>query len=155
MRLQGQPVGPKTLAQLKTIRAQTQLPFIVKGIMTVDEAKMCCEAGADCIVVSNHGGRVLDGCPGGADVLPEIAYALDGQIPILADGCVRSGVDALKLMALGANGVLVGRPLCWGAYGGGSQGVATVLQTYTQQLYQAMIMTGCPDLASIDGNILY
>ena len=67
----------------------------------------------------------------------------------------RSGVDALKLMALGANGVLVGRPLCWGAYGGGSQGVATVLQTYTQQLYQAMIMTGCPDLASIDGNILY
>lgn len=155
MRLQGQPVGPKTLAQLKTIRAQTQLPFIVKGIMTVDEAKMCCEAGADCIVVSNHGGRVLDGCPGGADVLPEIAYALDGQIPILADGCVRSGVDALKLMALGANGVLVGRPLCWGAYGGGSQGVATVLQTYTQQLYQAMIMTGCPDLASIDGKILY
>ena len=91
----------------------------------------------------------------GADVLPEIAYALDGQIPILADGCVRSGVDALKLMALGANGVLVGRPLCWGAYGGGSQGVATVLQTYTQQLYQAMIMTGCPDLSSIDGNILY
>lgn len=155
MRLQGQPVGPKTLAQLKAIRAETALPFVVKGIMTVDEAELCAEAGADCIVVSNHGGRVLDGCPGAADVLPEIAYALGGKLTILADGCVRSGVDALKLLALGAQGVLVGRPLCWGAYADGAAGVAAVLQAYTDQLYQAMIMTGCASLEEIDGKVLF
>ena len=82
--------------------------------MTVDEAKMCCEAGADCIVVSNHGGRVLDGCPGGADVLPEIAYAWTAD-PHPGGRLRAQRRGRLKLMALGANGVLVGRPLCWGA----------------------------------------
>lgn len=155
MRLHGQPVEPKTLEQLRAIRAETRLPFVVKGVMTPDEAQLCYEAGADCIVVSNHGGRVLDGCPGVADVLPEIAYALEGKLTILADGCVRSGVDALKLMALGAQGVLVGRPLCWGAYADVAGGVAAVIKTYTDQLYQAMIMTGCPTLQDIDGRVLY
>lgn len=156
MRLQGQAVEPKTVDQLKAIRKETKLPFIIKGVMTADEALLCLEAGADCIVVSNHGGRVLDGCPGAADVLPEIAHALAGcRMTILADGCVRSGVDALKLMALGAQGVLVGRPLCWGAYAAGAEGVATVLKTYTDQLYQAMIMTGCPTLADIGPKVLY
>ncbi|MEA5058544.1 MAG: alpha-hydroxy-acid oxidizing protein [Candidatus Pelethousia sp.] len=155
MRLHGQPVGPKTVEQLKAIRGRTKLPFVIKGVMTVDEALLCREAGADCIVVSNHGGRVLDGCPGAADVLADIACALDGKLTILADGCVRSGVDALKLMALGAQGVLVGRPLCWGAFADGAQGVATVIKTYTDQLYQAMIMTGCPSLQDIGLDVLY
>ncbi len=155
MALQGQPVGPKSLDQLAAIRSRTSLPFVVKGIMTPDEALLCLAAGADCIVVSNHGGRVLDGCPGVAEVLPWIADALGGQVPILADGCVRSGVDALKLLGLGAQGVLVGRPLCWGAFGAGAEGVAATLQTYTQQLYQAMIMTGCASLGEISRNIIF
>lgn len=156
MRLQGQPVGPKTVEQIAALRKETKLPFIVKGIMTADEAQLCYEAGADCIVVSNHGGRVLDGCPGTAQVLPKIAQALSGKaMTILADGCVRSGVDALKLMALGAQGVLVGRPLCWGAYADGASGVASVLKTYTDQLYQAMIMTGCATVEDIGPKVLY
>lgn len=155
MRLQGQPVEPKTVEQLKAVRALTKLPFIVKGIMTADEALLCQEAGADCIVVSNHGGRVLDGCPGVAEALPAIAKAIAGKLTILADGCVRSGVDALKLLALGAEGVLVGRPLCWGAYADGANGVTTVLKTYTEQLYQAMIMTGCAALADIGERVAY
>ena len=155
MRLNNQAVSPKTADELKYLKEKAGLPFIVKGVMTEEEAVLCADAGVDCIVVSNHGGRVLDGCPGVAEVLPEIAYALGGGLTLLADGAVRSGVDALKLMALGANGVLVGRPLCWGAFGGGAEGVATFLKTYTSQLYQAMIMTGCADVASIDERVLY
>ncbi len=155
MKLKGQPVGPKSVAQLKQIRAFVpSVPLIIKGIMTVDDAVRCAEAGMDCIVVSNHGGRVLDGTPGVAEVLPDIAREVKGRMTILADGAVRSGVDALKLLALGADGVLVGRPLCWGAYGGGIEGVATVIKTYTTQLLQAMIMTGCKDLSSIHAGIL-
>ena len=132
------------------------MPFTINGIMTEDEARLCADAGVDCIVVSNHGGRVLDGCPGVAETLPEIAYALsDSPMTILADGSVRSGVDALKLMALGAKGVLVGRPLCWGAFGGGAEGVETFISTYTKQLYQAMIMTGCASLDAINENVLF
>jgi len=156
MRLKGQPVGPKSVAQLKELRAfRPDLPFIIKGIMTADDALRCLEAGVDCIVVSNHGGRVLDGTPGVAEVLPEIAKAVNGRMTILADGCVRSGVDALKLLALGADGVLIGRPVCWGAYGGGIEGIQTIIETYTKQLYQAMIMTGCKDLTAINSSILY
>lgn len=156
MRLNNQAVSPKTVDELKTLKKAAGLPFIVKGIMTEDEALLCAEAGVDCIVVSNHGGRVLDGCPGVAETLPEIAYALnDSHMMILADGSVRSGVDALKLMALGAQGVLVGRPLCWGAFGGGAEGVETFISTYTKQLYQAMIMTGCASLADINEKVLF
>lgn len=155
MRLHGQPVGPKTPDELKRLRDATKLPFIVKGIMTPDEAQLCVDTGADAIVVSNHGGRTLDGCPGVAEVLYDIAGTVKGKCAILADGSVRSGVDAFKLIALGADGVLVGRPLCWGAFGGGSEGVATVIKTYTEQLYQAMIMTGCPDLAGITEHVLF
>jgi len=155
MALQGQPVGPKTVQELAAIRRSTKLPFIVKGIMTPDEAELCLEAGADCIVASNHGGRVLDGCPGVADALPDIAYKMKGKLTLLADGSVRSGVDALKLLALGADGVLVGRPICWGVYGGGAEGVKTVLSTYTSQLYQAMIMTGCASLSAANERLLF
>lgn len=156
MKLKGQPVGPKSLEQLLELRAfAPKIPFIIKGIMTPDEALLCVKAGADCIVVSNHGGRVLDGVPGVAQVLPGIAKAVKGKLTILADGSVRSGVDALKLLALGADGVLVGRPLCWGAYGGGIEGVKCVIDTYTTQLFQAMIMTGCKDLASVTDRVIF
>ncbi len=156
MKLKGQPVGPKTVADLRRLRAfAPKLPFILKGIMTVDDAMRALEAGVDCIVVSNHGGRVLDGTPGVADVLPDIAETVRGRMGIIADGAVRSGVDTLKLLALGANAVLVGRPLCWGAYGGGVEGVKTVLDTYRTQMAQSMIMTGCANVAGIHAGVLY
>ncbi|MBF0551201.1 MAG: alpha-hydroxy-acid oxidizing protein [Deltaproteobacteria bacterium] len=154
MKLKGQAVGPKTRDQIAELARATRLPFIVKGIMTVDEAVICAEAGVSAIVVSNHGGRVLDQTPGTAAVLPEIAREVHGKVTVLVDGGVRSGVDALKMLALGAAGVLVGRPLLVGAYGAGAEGVRFLLEKYTAELYAAMILTGCPSLAEISPRIL-
>lgn len=155
MALKGQPVGPKTIDELREIVSMTKLPFIVKGVMTVDEAVMAAVAGAKAIVVSNHGGRVLDHTPGAAEVLPAIAKEVGNQITVLADGGVRSGVDVLKLLALGADAVLVGRPLIVGAFGGGTEGVKFIIDKYTGELKQAMILTGCHSLADIGNRILY
>lgn len=155
MALKGQPVGPKTKKQLIELIGSTTLPFIVKGIMTADDAIKCVKAGARAIVVSNHGGRVLDHTPGAADVLPEIVRAVKGKITILADGGVRSGADVLKLLALGADGVLVGRPLIIGAYGGGTEGVKTIIEKYTNELKAAMILTGCKSIKEIHSEVLW
>jgi len=154
MALKGQPVGPKNRAELEEIISSTSLPFIVKGIMTADEAVMCAEAGVAAIVVSNHGGRILDYTPGVADVLPEIAAAVEGKVTILADGGVRTGVDVLKLLALGANAVLVGRPLVVGAFGGGTEGVRYIIEKMTAELSQAMILTGCASLDEINHRVI-
>ncbi len=89
----------------------TRLPFIIKGIMTVDDALMAVESGASAIIVSNHGGRVLDYTPGTCEVLPDIAKSVKGKITILVDGGVRTGVDVVKMLGLGADAVLMGRPL--------------------------------------------
>ncbi len=150
MALHGQPVGPKTLEELKEITSSTKLPFILKGIMTVDEAKVAVEAGASGIVVSNHGGRILDHALGSADVLSQIARQVKGKITILADGNVRHGVDILKYIALGADGVLAARPIIWGSYGGRREGVKTVINNFKNELKQAMILTGCKDIKAVD-----
>jgi 4-hydroxymandelate oxidase len=94
-------------------------------------------------VVSNHGGRVLDATPGTAEVLPEIAAAVGPGLLVLADGGVRSGGDVLKMLALGADAVLVGRPVAIGAFGGGAEGVRLVLDQLRAELEVAMILTGC------------
>ncbi|MGQ9556467.1 MAG: alpha-hydroxy-acid oxidizing protein [Desulfurispora sp.] len=154
MALFGQPVGPKTAEELRELVHSTSLPFIVKGIMTVDEARLAAGAGAAAIVVSNHGGRILDHTPGAAEVLPAIAEAVGQQTTVLADGGVRSGVDVLKLLALGAKAVLVGRPLAVAAVGGGTEGVRLYLEKYTAELKQAMILTGCARLSDIGPHIL-
>ncbi len=155
MKMLGQPVGPKTQAELKEITESTNLPFIVKGIMTPKEAEMAAEAGAKAIVVSNHGGRVLDYTPGGADVLTEIAEAVKGDVMVMADGGVRSGTDALKYLALGADCVLVGRPVMIAAVGGYHEGVKVLLEKMTGELKQAMILTGCSNLSDISARIIY
>lgn len=149
MKLFGQPVGPKTLEDLKTLVESTKLPFIAKGIMSVEEAEKCAEAGVAAIVVSNHGGRILDYCEASADVLEDIVKAVGDKVTVLADGGVRSGADILKYLALGAKGVLVGRPLIWGSIGGREEGVETILNTYKSQLYQNMILTGCKDVKNV------
>lgn len=151
----GQPVGPKTAGEWEEIVASTELPFILKGIMTPDEAEVALEIGAAGIVVSNHGGRVMDHTPGTADVLPTIAEVVDGDLLLLVDGGVRSGVDVLKMLALGADAVLVGRPLAIAAVGGGVEGVVTILSHYADELRSAMILTGCASLEEIDGSVLY
>lgn len=155
MRLLGVHVEPKTPAQLKELVEDIPLPFILKGIMTPDEAELAVEAGAAAIVVSNHGGRVLDHTPGVAQVLPAIARRVKGKITILADGAVRTGVDVLKMLALGADAVLVGRPLIVAAVGGGAAGVKLHLERMTGELIQAMIMTGCKTLEDIGPRLLY
>jgi len=155
MSLMGQPVGPKTKEELKDIISKIKLPFILKGIMTEDEAEMAVEVGAKAIVVSNHGGRILDHTPGVAEVLPKIAKKVKGKLIIFADGGVRSGVDVLKYLALGADAVLVGRPIIIGAFGGGKEGVKFILEKIAKELKQAMILTGCKDIKSINEKILF
>lgn len=154
MALKGQPVGPKTVSELKELINSTKLPFIVKGIMTVDEAVAAADAGAAAIVVSNHGGRILDHTPGAAEVLPAIVRVVRHRVKILADGGVRSGVDVLKLLAMGADAVLVGRPLVVGAFGGGADGVKFLIDKMTADLKQAMILTGCSSLEEIGEAVL-
>lgn len=151
----GQDVGPKPADAWAEIARQVGLPFILKGIMTPDEAQMAVEAGASAIVVSNHGGRVLDHTPGTADVLPHIAERVKGRITVLVDGGVRSGYDVLKMLALGADAVLVGRPMAIAAVGGGAEAVSFLLRTYADQLLSAMILTGCGDLSEITGRVLW
>lgn len=148
-------VGPKTNEEMKAIISNTFLPFIIKGIMTVDEAEIALEVGAAALVVSNHGGRMLDHTPGTAEVLSKIAAAVGGRIPVLVDGGVRSGADVLKMLALGADAVLIGRPLVIAAYGGGAEGVALAIRRMTNELKQAMILTGCATLSDITRDVLF
>ncbi|QCX32924.1 alpha-hydroxy-acid oxidizing protein [Caloramator sp. E03] len=153
--LHGKPVGPKTVDEIKEIVNSTRLPFILKGVMTIEDAELAIETGASAIVVSNHGGRVLDETPGVAQVLPEIADKVKGRITILADGGVRTGVDILKMLALGADGVLIGRPFVTASFGGGAEGVKTYIDKIANELKVAMILTGCKDIKSISKKVLY
>ncbi|MGV8056838.1 MAG: alpha-hydroxy-acid oxidizing protein [Smithellaceae bacterium] len=155
MALKGQPVSPKTVAEVKEVVAATRLPFILKGIMTAEEAELALKIKAAGIVVSNHGGRVLDFTPGAASVLPQIVRKARGKVTIFVDGGVRSGADALKLLALGADVVLVGRPLIVGAFGNGRDGVAFLLNKMKSELLQAMLLTGTADVKKVSSEILY
>jgi isopentenyl diphosphate isomerase/L-lactate dehydrogenase-like FMN-dependent dehydrogenase len=155
MAMKGQPVSPKTFEEVKEVVSATGLPFILKGIMTPEEAEMAVEAKASAIVVSNHGGRVLDFTPGTAEVLPKIVDRVRGKITIFADGGVRTGPDVLKLLALGADAVLVGRPLAIGAFGNGREGVALLLNKIKSELVQAMLLTGTADVKKVSKDILY
>jgi 4-hydroxymandelate oxidase len=155
MRRAGQPAGPWPVEDWKRKISRTNLPFILKGVMTVQDALLAVEAGAGGIVVSNHGGRVLDHTAGTAEVLPEIARAVRGKTKIFVDGGVRSGGDVLKMLALGAEAVLVGRPMAVAAVGGGEEGVSLLLNHYAQELRTAMIYAGCASLKEIDSSVLY
>ncbi|MDY0383862.1 alpha-hydroxy-acid oxidizing protein [Trichlorobacter sp.] len=152
--LPGRTVEPKSLKQLREISKSTKLPFIIKGVMTVDEAKKAIDVGAAGIVVSNHGGRVLDHTPGSAAVLAAIADSVKGKIVILSDGGIRYGADVLKSLALGADAVLVGRPLIRGSVGGGPEGVALILKKMQGELVVAMTLTGTADVKKVSRSIL-
>lgn len=154
LRKMGRPVAPKPAARLAEVIRQTPARFVVKGVMTTDEAKICVDAGAAGIVVSNHGGRVLDGTPGTARVLREIAAAVRGQVCILADGGVRSGLDVLRMLALGADAVLIGRPFSMAVLGGGKDGTVQYLEKIRQELTQCMVLTGTATADKVAPEIL-
>ncbi len=154
LRQMGLPVSPKTPEQLKNIISASSMKFILKGIMTVDEALLAADAGADAIVVSNHGGRVFDSLPGAADVLEQIATAVGDRITILADGGVRTGGDVLKLLALGADAVMIGRPFSIAAVGGLQDGVEAYIDKIKTELVQCMVLTGTAKASSVSKSIL-
>ena len=149
------PAGSKSVEELKQIVSWAQRPFILKGIMTARGAEKALEAGASGIVVSNHGGRVLDHCPATAEVLPDIVDAVGGKMTILVDGAIRSGMDIFKALALGADAVLIGRPFVTTVYGGGEEGVQLYVQKLKAELADTMRMCGAHSLADIDRSMLY
>ena len=155
LRKMGRPVTPKPVEELQKIIQSTSMKFILKGVMTPGQARLAVETGADAIVVSNHGGRVMDHTPGVARVLPAIADAVGGHLAILADGGVRSGADVLKMIALGADAVLIGRPIAVAAMGGLKAGVKTYLETIRTELIQAMVMTGTANINTVSSDILH
>ena len=146
---QGKPVSPMSTETLKEIIASTDKPFIIKGIMTVEAAKKAASAGAFAIIVSNHGGRVLDETPSTLDLLPEIVAAVGDQTIVMLDGGVRSGIDVFKAIALGAKSVLIARPFVTAVYGGDREGVALYIDKLEAELKEAMLMTGCASLTDI------
>ena len=143
------PAGSKTVEELRQIIRDAGRPFIVKGIMTVKGARKALEAGASAIVVSNHGGRVLDQCPATAEVLPEIVSAVGDDLMVLVDGGIRDGVDVFKALALGAKGVIAARPFVTAVYGGKQEGVKAYTEKLGRELADTMKMCGVPDLSSI------
>jgi isopentenyl diphosphate isomerase/L-lactate dehydrogenase-like FMN-dependent dehydrogenase len=155
LRKMGRPVSPKPLEKLREIIARTGARFIVKGVMTVEDAKLAKQAGAHAIVVSNHGGRVLDHTPGTADVLPGIATEMKGKLEIIVDGGVRTGADVLKMLALGADAVMIGRPFSIAAMGGLTDGVAAYIEALRTELMQAMVMTGTRSLGKLPEGLLH
>ena len=119
------------------------LPVVLKGIMTAEDARLACEHGAAAIVVSNHGGRQLDGVPASIEVLAEVAEAVDGRAEVLLDGGVRRGTDVLKALALGARAVLVGRAMLWALAVDGEAGVRHVLELLRAELELGLALLGC------------
>lgn len=149
------PAGRKTVAELAEIIKAAARPFIVKGIMTAAGAEKAIEAGASAIVVSNHGGRVLDQCPSTAEVLGEIVDAVDGRCKIIVDGGIRSGVDVFKALALGADAVLIARPFVTAVYGGGEEGVEVLADKLRTELADTMAMCGAATLADINPDMVW
>jgi isopentenyl diphosphate isomerase/L-lactate dehydrogenase-like FMN-dependent dehydrogenase len=155
MRAHNKNVFRKTQSEIHELVKSTSLPAVIKGIMCAEDAVMAADAGAAAIVVSNHGGRVLDSTPGTADVLEEIVQAVAGsEVMVLADGGIRTGYDVLKMMALGARAVLVGRDIIRASVGGGSEGVRIQMEYLQKTLAKAMVMTGCRSLADVSSDIV-
>ena len=149
------PVFKKSIDDLKELVSSTKLPVIVKGVMSVEDAISAEDAGAAAIVVSNHGGRVLDHTPGTIDMLPDVVAELKGKIRIIIDGGFRTGYDVLKALALGAESVLIGRDVVRAAVGAGIDGVHVQMEYFQKTLAKAMKMTNCKSLQDISSEILH
>ncbi len=154
MAMRNQSVGPKGMDSLKEIIASTKLPFVLKGIMNPKDAELAVELGASAIIVSNHGGRVMDEMAGTMDVLPDIVNAVRGNITVMVDGGFRTGVDVLKAIAIGADLVLIGRPIAIACVGMGADGTEFYLNTIKKELMKAMILTGFQKISDIDDSVI-
>ena len=143
------PAGSKTVDELREVAEMAGVPFIIKGIMTRRGALKAKDAGAAAIVVSNHGGRVLDQCPATAEVLEEIALAVGDSMKIFVDGGIRSGVDVFKALALGADAVIIARPFVTAVYGGAEEGVKSYIDKIGTELEDTMKMCGVTSLDEI------
>ena len=141
--------GSKSVDEMREIIDHADMPFIIKGIMTPAGALKAVEAGASAIVVSNHGGRVQGGVPSTAEVLPAIAAAVKGRVTIIVDGGIRSGVDVFRAIALGADAVLIGRPILTAIYGGGAEGFKVYMDKIVGELKSTMTMCGAATLKDI------
>jgi L-lactate dehydrogenase (cytochrome) len=139
-----------TWEEIAWVRANFDGPVLVKGVLTAEDARKAQDFGCDGVVVSNHGGRQLEGAPATIDVLPEIVAAVGGKMEILLDSGVRRGGDVLKALALGANAVLVGRPYVWGLALGGQDGVAHMLEMLRAEMKRTMQLMGCSSVQDLD-----
>jgi L-lactate dehydrogenase (cytochrome) len=143
-----------TWKDVEWVRGQWKGPLVIKGILDPDDAREAAASGADAIVVSNHGGRQLDGVVSSARALPGIADAVAGRMPVLADGGVRSGLDVVRMLALGADFVLLGRAWAYALAASGGAGVAHVLRLIDAEMRAAMALTGCTSVDQISGEVL-
>ncbi|HEY7356539.1 MAG TPA: alpha-hydroxy acid oxidase [Ktedonobacterales bacterium] len=136
------------------LRSLTSLPLVLKGVLTAEDAARAVEAGVDGLIVSNHGGRQLDGVLPTIEALPEVVEAVNGRCEVYMDGGIRRGADILKALALGARAVLIGRPVIWGLAVNGEAGVSDILRILARELILAMQLAGRPTLASIDRSLV-
>ena len=147
--------GSKSVDEMREIIDYAEMPFIIKGIMTPAGAVKAVESGAKAIVVSNHGGRVQGGVPSTAEVLPAIVDAVKGKLTIIVDGGIRSGVDVFRALALGADAVLIGRPVLTMIYGGGAEGLNVYMDKIIGELKSTMTMCGAASLKDINRSMLF
>ena len=138
-----------TWKDLERLRGLSDLPLLVKGVLTAEDARLAADAGVDGVVVSNHGGRQLDTVPAGIDALPEVAEEVGGEVEVFVDGGVRRGTDVLKAVALGAKAAMIGRPVLWGLAAGGEQGVTAVLEMFRREIELAFVLAGCVGCAGV------
>jgi isopentenyl diphosphate isomerase/L-lactate dehydrogenase-like FMN-dependent dehydrogenase len=143
-----------TWSDLAWLRERWPGPLLVKGVLSADDARIAVDSGVDGIVVSNHGGRQLDGAPASIDALAEIADAVGDQVELLVDGGVRHGTDVVKARALGARAVLVGRPWLYGLAAGGEAGVAGVLEILRSEIDRALALLGRARFDDVDASVL-
>ena len=152
----GQPLQLSvTWKDIEWLKSIAKIPILLKGILNPDDAEQAVKAGVSGIIVSNHGARNLDTVPATIEVLPYITQRVNKKIPVLVDGGVRRGTDVVKAIALGANAVLIGRPICYGLACGGAEGVAKVLDILQKELRLAMALTGSASIAGIDRSFIW
>ena len=140
---------------VESMRAVTRLPIVVKGVVTAEDAVRAVEHGVDAVIVSNHGGRQLDGTVATAEALPEVVDAVSGRVEVLVDGGIRRGTDVMRALALGARAVLVGRPYLWGLAVDGEDGVARVLELLRAETVHAMTLSGRPRVGDIGPDLIF
>src|SRR5206468_10318359 len=139
-----------TWRDLEKLRGMSDLPLLVKGVLTREDARLAVDAGVDGIVVSNHAGRQLDTVLAGIDALPEVVDEVGSEVEVFVDGGVRRGTDVLKALALGARAAMIGRPVLWGLAAGGAQGVTEVLEMFRREIALGMQLRGCACCGAIE-----